>query len=145
MQTALILMTILGCNDSVTDCKYIATLDERWTSIELCDSVSEKQLGAFANANYPMVVAVCQTPEQLAMSPNAKPPSAKPSVEAVPAPQTTAVETPAAVEEEHRTLAHRAMERVKSVLPSSQGMRSIITTPVHFVSDGYSWVAKKFR
>jgi hypothetical protein len=143
MQTALILMTILGCNDSVSDCQYIATLDERWSSVELCDSVSEKQLGAYANANYPMVVAVCQTQEQAAMSPNPKP--RPPAGAIVPAPQTASSETPAAVEAEHRTLASRAMERVKSVLPTSQGMRSIITTPVHFVSDGYSWVAKKFQ
>lgn len=145
MQTALILMTILGCNDSVSDCKYIATLDERWTSVELCDSVSEKQLGAFANSNYPMVVAVCQTQEQLAMSPGGKSSGSPPPAAPAPPPQTATVETPAAVEEEHRTLASRAMERVKSVLPTSQGMRSIITTPVHFVSDGYSWVAKKFQ
>lgn len=145
MQTALILMTILGCNDSVSDCKYIATLDERWTTVELCDSVSEKQLGAFANANYPMVVAVCQTQEQAAMSPNPKPQASQPPGGAAPSTQTAAADTPALVEEEHRTLASRAMERVKRVLPTSQGMRSIITTPVHFVSDGYSWVAKKFQ
>lgn len=145
MQTALILMTILGCNDSVSDCQYIATLDERWTSVELCDSVSEKQLGAYANANYPMVVAVCQTQEQAAMSPNPKPPGAQPPAGAAAPPPVTAEATPTAVEAEHRTLASRAMQRVKDVLPSSQGMRSIITTPVHFVSDGYSWVAKKFQ
>lgn len=62
MKTALVLMTFLGCDDSATDCHYLATSQQRWTSIELCDAVSEKELERYANASYPVVVAVCQTP-----------------------------------------------------------------------------------
>ncbi|WP_299863777.1 hypothetical protein [uncultured Hoeflea sp.] len=63
MQTALILMTILGCDDSATQCHYLEMLDERWTTIQACNAVSEDRLSAYSNVNYPVVVAVCQTPE----------------------------------------------------------------------------------
>lgn len=63
MQTALILMTILGCDDSATQCHYLELIDERWTTIAACNAVSEDRLAAFSNASYPVVVAICQTPE----------------------------------------------------------------------------------
>ena len=58
MNAAIIVMTILGCDDSATDCHYIATSAQRWTTIELCDSVSDKELAGYANAPYPLVIAV---------------------------------------------------------------------------------------
>jgi hypothetical protein len=62
MQTALIIMTILGCDDSATQCHYVEMLDERWATIQECDAHSEDRLRGYANIDYPVVVAVCQTP-----------------------------------------------------------------------------------
>ncbi|KJS18643.1 MAG: hypothetical protein VR78_04340 [Hoeflea sp. BRH_c9] len=62
MQAALIIMTILGCDDTATQCHHIEMLDERWATIQACDAVSEDKLATFSNLNYPVVVAVCQTP-----------------------------------------------------------------------------------
>jgi hypothetical protein len=62
MQTALILMTILGCDDSATQCHFVEMLDQRWATIEACDAEAEARLSGYNNISYPVVVAVCQTP-----------------------------------------------------------------------------------
>ena len=62
MNAAIIAMTILGCDDSVSDCQYVATLQQRWPTIEMCNAVSDKELASFANVSYPVVIAVCQDP-----------------------------------------------------------------------------------
>ncbi|QCI97802.1 hypothetical protein [Agrobacterium larrymoorei] len=134
MRTALVLMTILGCDDSATDCRHIATLQQRWTSIELCDAESEKQLGNYANASYPVVVAVCQTPDAPADKPaiaNAAPTDTQP-----PARQTEA--------QEEETLTQRAITRVRRILPSTEGVKEVLGKPVRMVEDSYSWIARRF-
>ncbi|AKI00850.1 hypothetical protein IMCC20628_02146 [Hoeflea sp. IMCC20628] len=62
MQAALIIMTILGCDDTATQCHHVEMLQERWATIQACDAVSEAKLRTFSNLDYPVVVAVCQTP-----------------------------------------------------------------------------------
>jgi hypothetical protein len=151
MNSVLIVMTILGCNDSGTDCHYIATASERWPTIALCDAVSEEQLPSYANAPYPMIIAVCQSPEVAKRPANVPHPQAKPDMQ--PADPSNAVATdqqppiPQAAEvseEEKQSLATRAIERVRNVLPTTEGVRTIMNRPVRLVEDGYSWVAKRF-
>lgn len=139
MNPALIVMTILGCNDAGADCHYIATAENRWPSIETCTAVSEEQLSNYANQPYPTIIAVCQKPEAIAIA-NAPVPQARPEQLVAPAPISPIV-TP----EEKRTLAGRAIERVKTVLPTTEGVKTLMTTPVRLVEDSYSWVARKFR
>lgn len=135
MKTALVLMTFLGCDDSATDCHYIATSQQRWTSIEMCDAVSEKELERYANASYPVVVAVCQTPsEQTA--------SATPDTKASPAPAATPPEVTGQQEE---SLTKQAISRVSRILPSTEGIKHLLGTPVRMVENGYSWIAKRFE
>jgi hypothetical protein len=62
MQTALIIMTILGCDDSATQCHFVEMLDQRWATIQACDAEAEARLSGYNNISYPVVVAVCQTP-----------------------------------------------------------------------------------
>ncbi|OAE47044.1 MULTISPECIES: hypothetical protein [Agrobacterium] len=133
MKTALVLMTFLGCDDSATDCHYLATSQQRWTSIELCDAVSEKELERFANASYPVVVAVCQTPpEQTPQTAGAQPPVA--------APQAAVEVTP----KEEESLTRQAISRVSRILPSTEGIKHLLGTPVRMVENSYSWIAKRF-
>lgn len=133
MKTALVLMTFLGCDDSATDCHYLATSQQRWTSIELCDAVSEKELERFANASYPVVVAVCQTPpEQTPQTAGAQPPAS--------APQAAVEVTP----KEEESLTRQAISRVSRILPSTEGIKHLLGTPVRMVEDSYSWIAKRF-
>jgi hypothetical protein len=135
MKTALVLMTFLGCDDSATDCHYLATSQQRWTSIELCDAVSEKELERFANASYPVVVAVCQTPgEQTPQTAGRQPPAT------APAQQATAEVTP----KEEESLTKQAIGRVSRVLPSTEGIKHFLGTPVRMVENSYSWIAKRF-
>ncbi|CAN7355673.1 hypothetical protein [Neorhizobium tomejilense] len=146
MNSALIVMTILGCNDAGTDCHYIATAENRWPSIELCNSVSEQQLSGYANQPYPMLIAVCQKPEAAEIA-NAPVPRARPET-APPAPAGQPAATPAqepVTQQEKETLAGRAIQRVKTVLPTTEGVKTLMTSPVRLVENGYSWVAKRFE
>lgn len=147
MQVALIAMTILGCNDSIDDCQYIATAKEHWTTVALCDSASENVLGRYTNANYPMVIAVCQPQPGTGTQVAAQPPAADPKVTgeqpSVPAPPLTTAQGDSQEEAEHAGLAARALERVRSFLPTKDGVRLVFEKPVHVVADGYSWVVRK--
>lgn len=135
MRTAMVIMTILGCDDSATDCKYVATLNQRWPSIELCNAVSEKELSAFANVSYPVVIAVCQDPTVATATPNtATPPAAT-------APDITQQEA----REEERSMAEKAVDRVKAMLPTRDNVENLVKGPVRIVETGYSWVAQRLR
>jgi len=132
MNAALIVMTILGCSDAGTDCHYIATAQNRWPTIEMCDAVSEDQLAGYVNQPYPMIIAVCQNPEPA-------------EIAEAPAPDAAAPQTAAVTTDEEQTLADRAIQRVKAVLPTTEGVKTMMTKPVRLVEDSYSWVARKFQ
>lgn len=68
MQAALIIMTILGCDDSATQCHYVEMLDKRWETVEACDAEAEARLSRYNNISYPVVVAVCQTPGETGLA-----------------------------------------------------------------------------
>ncbi|KJF74184.1 hypothetical protein [Agrobacterium arsenijevicii] len=142
MKTALVLMTFLGCDDTATDCHYLATSQQRWTSIELCDAVSEKELERYANASYPVVVAVCQTPgeqtPQTAGNAPATPPAAAPT-------DTTPQASEQVTQKEEESLTRQAISRVSRILPSTEGVKHLLGTPVRMVENSYSWIAKRFE
>lgn len=133
MRTAFVLMTILGCDDSATDCHHVATLQQRWTSIELCNAESETKLGDFVNASYPVIVAVCQTPEE----PQGGLAKAEPQ-----APDTSNP-APALAPQEEQTLTQKAITRVRRILPSTEGVKEVLGKPVRMVEDSYSWIARR--
>ncbi|MCO5733821.1 hypothetical protein [Rhizobium sp. SSA_523] len=133
MQAALVMMTILGCDDGGIDCHYVATINQRFPSIALCNAVSEKELASFANISYPTVIAVCQDPYAGAQAAEA---SAK---------KETPIDEAAAQRAEEKTLAERALSRVSTILPSRADLREVVAAPVHLVEDGYAWAIRKFR
>jgi hypothetical protein len=135
MQAALIMMTILGCDDSTTHCQYIATLNQRWPSIELCDAVSEKQLQSFVNVSYPVVIAVCQDPRvtEATVAGDKKP--------AVPTAPATAEQERA----QEQNLAQLAITKARTILPTGERMRSLVQGPLRLAEDGYTWVVRKLR
>ncbi|THF54109.1 hypothetical protein E6C51_03190 [Allorhizobium terrae] len=127
MQASLVIMTILGCNDSVSQCQYIATPEQRWVTVERCNADSEKALAEYSNAKFPSVVAFCQKqnisqPEMAAPKPDAPPP-------VVP-------------EQEKRSLAGRAIATIQEVLPGKADIKMVFTAPVHVVTDTYAWAVK---
>jgi hypothetical protein len=152
MNAALIVMTILGCNDSGTDCHYIATAAERWPTVAMCDSVSEEHLPNYVNQPYPVLIAVCQNPQTAGVAEAAiQPAPVSESRPAEPGNTGPAAAEPAPAQagedvtpEEAETLAGRAIQRVRNVLPTTEGVKTLIVKPVRLVEDGYSWVARRF-
>lgn len=144
MTVELVLMTILGCDDSGTDCRYIATLNQRWETIERCNAVSEKRLLAYRDEPYPVIAAVCQSPEPKMLSDLAVEPLIKHS-KAIPKDPTIAGPAVGVAKEETRGLAHRAIRLVSKALPTAEGFKNIFHRPVVLVKDSYSWVARGFK
>lgn len=134
MKTALIMMTILGCDDSVSQCHFVETPPERFVSVELCDAASESVLERYGNMAFPTAVAVCQAP----------PPEVADAIAASTEANTAAASAASAVlAEEHKTLTARAIDSIREVLPGKAQFKMIFETPIHVVADSYSWVAKK--
>ncbi|SEH90096.1 hypothetical protein SAMN05216228_101183 [Rhizobium tibeticum] len=133
MQAVLVAMTILGCNDSVTQCNYIATVEKQWQSVAMCDADSERQLKHFTNVSYPTVIAVCEPPKP------ATPPDAPKAV----VENTPKLPAPAETQGRLSVLADRVAGQVRAHLPSGSDMKTVLVSPVHFVSGSYSWVAKR--
>ncbi len=135
MQAVLIAMTILGCNDSVTQCNYVATVDKQWQTVALCDAASETQLRRYTNVSYPTVIAVCEPPRPTAV------PEAPKVAAVAPAP------APAPTPEETRTglaaFADRMAGQVRAHLPSGKAVKTVLAKPVHFVSGSYSWAVAR--
>lgn len=133
MQAVLIAMTILGCDDSVSQCNYVATVDKHWETVVACDAEAEQRLKTYANASYPTVIAVCEAPKSLAA---AEPPK--------PAPQPAAA--PDVVEQRDGLggFVDNIAGRVRANLPSGQEVKNTLVKPLHFVSASYSWAAARF-
>lgn len=141
MKAALIVMTILGCDDNVTQCHYISTVNGNWPSIARCDAESQKELPRFSDRNYPVVVAVCETSGADGMA-STEP---VPEIDAAPAQNAAAEQTPAPpLEEQKPTLPKRALALVSGAIPDREKLKAIVTAPVHYVEDSYSWVARRF-
>ncbi|WP_412065904.1 hypothetical protein [Rhizobium sp. SYY.PMSO] len=145
MSLAVVVMTILGCDDGGINCRYIATVDQRWETVLACNDVSESRLNDYRDKPYPVIVAVCQKPEIKTIADIYVKPLIK--NEQLPTDQTAdADKTPPAVTpEEEKNLADLAIERVRKILPSTEGLKSTVRKPVRLVEDGYSWVASQLR
>ena len=133
MQAVLIAMTILGCDDSVSQCRYVATVDKRWETVAACDAEAERRLKTYANVSYPSVIAVCEAPKAVAA---AEPPK--------PAPVPPAL--PEAAEQHPQGLLGFADDiagRVRDHLPTGRSVKDTLAKPVHFVSASYSWVVTR--
>ncbi|MGR6465516.1 hypothetical protein [Rhizobium sp. PAMB 3182] len=76
-------MTILGCDDTATKCNFIATANQQWTTVAACDQDTANVLDGYSDAEFPMVIAVCQADEPGSMQAAAA--AAKASSEATPA------------------------------------------------------------
>jgi hypothetical protein len=128
MQAVLVAMTILGCNDSVTKCNFIATVEKQWQTVAMCDADSERQLKHFTNISYPTVIAVCEPPK-----PATPPDTRRAVVENIPKPPA-----PAETQGRLSVFADRVAGQVRAHLPSGSDMKTVLVPPVHFVSGGYS-------
>lgn len=143
MKAALIVMTILGCDDSVTQCHYIDTVETTWQTVALCDAQSEAQITRYQNSNYPVVVAVCET--------NGNQHNADAQEDVAPAPDSQAAVAPAAPAEAAAPaadadagLTSRTLSMLKQHLPDAPSLRETVAKPFRYAENGYSWVVRKF-
>ncbi len=134
MKAALIVMTIMGCDDSATQCHYIDTVDRSWQTVALCDAQAETWINRHQDKNYPVIVAVCESSSDRMTADVAVPDTAI-GAEA-PTPAETAGEKPG--------LVARALGFVKKAIPDAASLKAAVTTPVRYAEDGYSWVLKRF-
>ena len=140
MRAAFIVMSILGCDDSGANCLPVASIEQQWQTIAACDASSETHLAKYVNINYPMVVAVCQTADTTALN------DSEDDVAGFDTASRSIAPIPKPVDEEAETrtgITTRAIALVKDAIPTKQGLKQTVTTPVHFVTDTYSWVARK--
>lgn len=146
MVPALIVMTILGCDDSVSQCHYVSTVHGTWETVAICDAESQKQLPKFSNSNYPVIVAVCErSGEQMVNVQDPAPlPMPQPELDQAHAVTTDPVPAPPAIEQKQPSLPRRTLALVTGALPDTSKLRDAVTKPVHYIEDGYSWVARKF-
>ena len=139
MKAAFIVMSILGCDDNGATCAPVAQVPAQWQTIAACDADSEKHLAAYSNANFPMVVAVCQTADTTALAD-----STEDAAQLETTSRSFEPAPPSMPEEQARPgVTARAMELVRRAIPTKEGLRQTVTYPVHVVTDTYSWVAKK--
>lgn len=164
MQAALIIMTILGCDDTATQCHFVEMLDERWATVQACDAGSEDRLKNYSNINYPVVVAVCQTPGDTGLADAAEesmdglaPPVDQdldaalasagliPKVDIPPAKPVNTAENEPMAAETSPGMTTRVLNLVKEALPETARLKALVSEPVHVVTDSYSWVVQRFE
>ena len=131
MIPALVLMTILGCDDAATQCHFVAQPEQNWESVAACHADAEARIRAYGDVSYPVVVAFCEEqPEQTASIEEEAP--AAPALE--PAPQV----------KPSPGLAVKALAQIRAVLPERDTVTSLIQLPADYLGHGYSWVMRRF-
>jgi len=60
MNSAIIVMTLLGCAQGETQCELIATLDRPFESRAQCEAAADAELMKSGNSGYPTVIAQCE-------------------------------------------------------------------------------------
>lgn len=130
MKAALIVMTIMGCDDSATICHYLDTVERSWPTVAACDAQAETHINRHQHSNYPVIAAVCKSADSDVTEDMAE------AAPEAPVPPETA--------EERQNLAARTLAFVRKVLPDGAALKAAVTKPVHYAEDGYHWVVKRF-
>jgi hypothetical protein len=149
MKAALIIMTILGCDDSATQCHYIDTVQKSWQTVALCDAQAETHINSHQNSNYPVIVAVCESSGDRMTAEAADIPNPGSGTAQLPQPDATVelggeAAASAEIPESRPGLTSRTLALVRKVMPDTASLKSAVSKPVHYVEDGYSWVVRKF-
>lgn len=140
---AMIVMAIMGCDDSATKCTQLSLSEPKWETVAACDKDSEQELARYSNVKYPMVIAICQSPEVTkaeAMQDNTEHQQQQQGAAALPPTAETATKEP-----EKPNLLQRTFGVIKQAIPTTEGVKTAVTTPVHVIADGYSWVVRKIK
>jgi hypothetical protein len=134
MIPALVMMTILGCDDAATQCHFVAQPEQSWESVAACHADAEARIRAYGDVSYPVVVAFCEEQTQQTASVE----NAEQVAPAVP------VAEPAPQAEASPGLAVKALAQIRAVLPERDTVTSLIQLPADYLGHGYSWVMRRF-
>lgn len=143
VKTAMIVMAIMGCDDSATKCTQLSLSEPRWDTVAACDKDSEQELARYSNVHYPMVIAICQSPEvgkAEAMQDNTAIQQQPQGPVQQPAPAETAAQ-----EQKKPNLLERTFGVIRKAIPTTEGIKSAVVKPVHVIADGYTWVVRKIK
>ena len=61
IKTALVAMTIVGCDCDAKLCEYIGETPAKWSTIADCQAAMKSQMLHQKNFNYPLVSGICRT------------------------------------------------------------------------------------
>ncbi|UVK41056.1 hypothetical protein LHFGNBLO_002607 [Mesorhizobium sp. AR10] len=61
IKTALVAMTIVGCDCDAKLCEYIGETPAKWSTIADCEAAMKSQMLHERNFNYPLVSGICRT------------------------------------------------------------------------------------
>jgi hypothetical protein len=66
MKEALIVLTLLGCDDTGAQCHYLSTASERFETTDECRAASTRLLSHSTDEDYPVIMARCVQPVGIA-------------------------------------------------------------------------------
>ena len=132
IKSALVAMTILGCNCEQNTCEYIRTAGVPSLSMTECQQRMKAEI-EHTNAEYPLVVAVCENlPERQ--------PAALASTQTA-TPQTVALsEIQPAAEQPRRSIMVRTRERFSAITTTA---RDGLNNAADFVTLPVGWVRRQ--
>lgn len=87
MKEALIVLTLLGCDDTSAQCHYLRTAAERFETTDQCRAASTRLLSESDEEDYPVIMARCAEPIEIASvggAPDNIEPAPQPGVETYP-------------------------------------------------------------
>ncbi|RUT86467.1 hypothetical protein EOD15_25035, partial [Mesorhizobium sp. M7A.T.Ca.US.000.02.2.1] len=61
IKTALVAMTIVGCDCDAKLCEYIGETPAKWSTVAECEAAMKSQMLHERNFNYPLVSGICRT------------------------------------------------------------------------------------
>ena len=59
MKSAVVILTLLGCDCDGVACEYIRTVSSDWTTVENCEASSDFRKMTAVSVSYPLVIARC--------------------------------------------------------------------------------------
>ncbi|MER8482952.1 hypothetical protein [Mesorhizobium sp. M1322] len=65
IKTALVAMTIVGCDCDARLCEYIGEAPAKWSTIADCEAAMKSQMLHERNFNYPLLSGICRTTQTL--------------------------------------------------------------------------------
>jgi len=61
LKTALVAMTIVGCDCDAKLCEYVSETPAQWASVAECESAVKAQVVRAPGVDYPLVTGICRT------------------------------------------------------------------------------------